>query len=81
MNSSERDSDILDPCIVDLGKHSKKKISKLKRGEGKLALEVGEVISEVLSTVGEGEGATRTLPIIVVVEKKPKKKGIFGFPA
>ncbi len=66
--------DVITPVVVDLGKVKRKHVKRLKRGEGKLADEVLEVLDEVVEELGdELEGAT-LVPVVMVYERKPKQK-------
>jgi hypothetical protein len=68
------DPDVVTPVVVDLGKVKRKRVKELKRGEGRLAHEVLEVLDEVVEELGdELEGAT-LVPVVMVYEKKPKKR-------
>ncbi len=66
--------DVVTPVVVDLGKVKRKHVKALKRGEGKLADEVLEVLDEVVEELGdELEGAT-LVPVVMIYERKPKQK-------
>ena len=65
--------DVVTPVVVDLGKVKRKHVKRLKRGEGRLADEVLDVLDEVTEELGdELEGATM-VPVVMVYERKPKK--------
>lgn len=67
------ESDVVSPVVVDLGKVRRKHVKRLKRGGGRLADEVLDVMDEVVDLLGdELEGAT-LVPIVMIYEKKPKK--------
>jgi hypothetical protein len=59
-----------DPIVVDLGKHSKKKIKALCKGSGDLMDEVSSVMGELQRAGTLKAGAQ---PLIVVVKEKRKK--------
>lgn len=68
------ESEIITPVVVDLGKVKRKHVKRLKRGTGRLADEVLDVMDEVVDLLGEElEGAT-LVPIVMIYEKKPKKR-------
>lgn len=63
------------PIVIDLGKEKRGRIKDLKRGRGKLMDEVNTVIDEVRANLGpEAEGG-RFIPVVVLYEKKAKRKG------
>ncbi|MCK6522902.1 hypothetical protein L6R49_15855 [Myxococcota bacterium] len=66
------DQAVNDLVVVDLGKHKKKSIKRLRRGEGGLMEDVQDVVAEVKAGLKEGEAT----PVIVVVvrEKADKMK-------
>lgn len=72
----ESSVDVSQPIIIDLGKQKKRRIKKLKRGEGKLWEEVIEVIDEVKAQLGEQVEGNTMVPIIMVYEKKDKRSQI-----
>jgi hypothetical protein len=55
------------PVIVNLGKNSRKRIKKLKRGEGSLMLEVQQKLSILKSG---GQISADAEPVVFVVEKR-----------
>lgn len=62
------------PLIVDLGKHTRRRIKKLRGGTGALLSDVTEVLDE-LRRGGKLEASVQ--PIIVVVREKRKgAKGV-----
>ena len=68
------ESEVITPVVVDLGKVKRKHVKRLKRGTGRLADEVLDVMDEVVDLLGdELEGAT-LVPIVMIYEKKPKKR-------
>lgn len=58
------------PIVVDLGKHKKKQIKRLRKGKGGLMDDVGELLTELKQNGVVDEGAQ---PIIVVVREKADK--------
>jgi len=61
----------IDSIIVDLGSHSRKKIKRLRKGQGSLMDEVDDSISELKASGAIDESAQ---PIVIVVKEKPKKR-------
>ena len=61
--------------VVDLGKKSRKKVKKLRKGKGPLLEDVDDAIAQLRSDGAIGEGA---VPVIVVVRQK-EKNPISGF--
>lgn len=57
--------------VVDLGKASRKKIKKLRRGEGELLEKVSRALSDMRA---EGVIAASAQPVVVIVKEKKKKK-------
>lgn len=64
------------PIIVDLGKQKSKKLKSLKNGEGPLWDEVLEVVDEIRDMLGEEADGKMLLPIVMLYEKKSKRKRI-----
>jgi hypothetical protein len=58
------------PVIVDLGKRPKKRIKKLRRGEGALPAKVEAAIREAKSRLGADKAI---LPVVIVYEKKARR--------
>ncbi len=78
----ERKIEVSEPIIVNLGKQKRKQIKKLMDGEGKLWVEVQDVIDEVGMMLDEELEDKTIVPLILIYEKKPKRKqqrGLFGF--
>jgi hypothetical protein len=69
---------MLEPRLVDFGKARSKEIRALKEGRGKLRQELADVLTEVEAGLGDATAGKVILPLIVVVEKKKKRKGLFG---
>jgi len=66
------------PVLVDLGKRRRKDIKQLKRGEGPLVAELGEVIEQVRAELsGDMQGKT-VLPVLVIYEKRPRRSSWGG---
>ena len=59
----------VEAVVVDMGKRSRKKVKKLRRGRGPLLEEVNDAISELQA---EGKLNADAAPVIVVVRGKKK---------
>lgn len=55
------------PIIVDLGKKSRKKVKKLRKGEGPLLAEVSQILSELQTA---GKISASAVPVVIVVREK-----------
>lgn len=64
---------VVNPVIVDLGKVKRKHIKRLKRGEGRLADEVLDVMDEVSEVLGDDLEGSSLVPIVLIYERKRKK--------
>jgi hypothetical protein len=64
---------VVTPVMVDLGKVKRKHIKRLKRGEGKLADEVLDVLDGVADELGEDFAGATLVPVVLIYERKPKK--------
>lgn len=58
------------PIVVDLGKKQRKQVKQLSKGKGKLMHSVNECIEELVRAETIPQGSQ---PIVIVVEKKPKR--------
>ena len=65
--------DVITPVVVDLGKVRRKHVKRLKRGEGKLADEIVDVMDEVVETLGDELADATLVPLVMIYERKPKK--------
>jgi hypothetical protein len=68
------------PVIVDLGKAKRKKIKQLKGGDGPLMEEVLDVLDEVANHLGQELEGKTLVPIVMIYEKKGKKKRKITLP-
>jgi hypothetical protein len=68
------------PVIVDLGKTKRKKIKQLKGGDGPLMEEVLDVLDEVADHLGEELEGKTLVPIVMIYEKKGKRKRKITLP-
>ena len=60
--------------VLDFGSRSAKKIKRLRKGQGPLMARVNESVGEFVRS----ETIPDASPVIVVVVKKRKKRGLFG---
>jgi hypothetical protein len=61
--------------LVDLGKAKPKDIKALKRGGGKLHQSVVEALGDIELNLGEDAAGKTVLPVVIVVERKRKRRG------
>ena len=71
--SGEGEVEVSQPIILDLGKQTRKRIKRLKKGRGKLWFEVENVIVEVSTSFSDEPGGKIIVPIILVYRRKPKR--------
>lgn len=60
--------------IFDMGRQKKKVIKKLKKGGGPIDEHVDEAIAHTKTVLGDAGGVRVFVPIVLVYEKKKKKK-------
>ncbi|MCC7383291.1 MAG: hypothetical protein IT384_15755 [Deltaproteobacteria bacterium] len=68
------------PIVVKLGKTSRKRLKKLKEGDGPLMTEVLEAVEQVRAGVGAKGAGKLLLPIVLIYAEKKKKGGRLGLP-
>jgi hypothetical protein len=68
----------LAPLIIDLGKVKPKKIKQLKKSTGPLIAEIEDAIDETLERLGKDADGKEILPVVVIVQKKAKKRRPFA---
>ena len=73
MTDTKEDS-TLSPVLIDLGKTKRKRVRDLKRGKGPLLDKVEDAIDQSVEELGADAKGKTILPIVVVIEKRPKKK-------
>ena len=78
IKSDEKEVEVTEPIIINLGKQKRKRIKKLLKGRGKLLDEVDDVVVEVASLLGEELEGKVILPLVLVYKKKPKRKRLSG---
>jgi hypothetical protein len=67
------------PIVINLGKKSRKKIKKLKKGEGSMVAEVNDAVEQVRARLPESEKNKDIVPIVMFCERKITKKVKFPF--
>jgi hypothetical protein len=65
---------VVPPIVVDLGKTKRGKIKELKRGGGKLADEVRDVVARVRDDLGATAEGKQLIPIVIIYKRKSKKR-------
>ena len=66
--------EFVEPIVVDLGKTRRSRIKDLKRGRGKLADEVQDVVSRVRENLGPTANGKQLIPVVIIYKRKTKKK-------
>ncbi|WP_027133354.1 DUF6200 domain-containing protein [Geminicoccus roseus] len=61
--------------VIDMGEHSRRRVRKLRRGEGRLMEKVEDTLAD-LEEQGVIEAATQR--VIIVVRQEPSLGGLFG---
>jgi hypothetical protein len=72
--ASTRTADAPLPLIVDLGKHARKDVKKLREGHGKLLAEIVDCVDELK---GAGKLPADAQPIVIIVREKRRKNGLW----
>ena len=67
-------ADKLSPIVLDLGKHKRKSVKRLRNGEGKLLTEAMDSIEE-LQRVGTIPQSAQ--PVILIVREKARPSKLF----
>jgi hypothetical protein len=62
------------PLIVDLGKHPRKDVKRLREGRGKLLTEIAACLDELK---GAGKLPAGTQPVVILVREKRRKTGLW----
>lgn len=62
-------------CVLDMGEHSKKRIKRLRRGEGTLMGRVEDAISDLHA---QGVLSEQMQTVVVVVRQESEGFSIFG---
>lgn len=61
--------------VIDMGEHSRRRVKKLRRGEGRLMEKVEDTLAD-LEEQGVIEAAAQR--VIIVVRQEPSLGGLFG---
>jgi hypothetical protein len=64
------------PIVVDLGKVSRRRIKRLKRGEGPLRVEIDEVMERIRAQLDPELSGKTLVPVIVVYRRKRSQGGL-----
>ena len=64
----------LPSLLVDLGKAKRSRVRNLKRGKGRLMDKVESAIDETIDELGAQASGKTILPVVVIVERRPKKR-------
>lgn len=64
----------LPAIVVNLGKVSRSSLKKLRRGRGKLMTELDEVLAQVKHEIGSEAEGSEILPVVLVCQKKRRKR-------
>lgn len=62
------------PLIVDLGKHPRKAVKRLREGRGKLTTEIASCLDELKST---GTLPADAQPVVIVIREKRRKNALW----
>jgi hypothetical protein len=66
--------------LMDLGDANARKVRDLKAGRGELLEDVAEAIEQVEAMLGEDASGKVIFPLVVIVEKKRRSKGMDFLP-
>ena len=67
---SPRTSEGPDPLIIDLGKHKRKDVKRLRKGDGPLVGMIASCLSELRES---GQMAAGAQPVVIVVRERQKR--------
>ena len=68
--STETETEMTQPIIVDLGRQRASKLRDLKEGEGELWDEVLDVLDEVKEMLADEANGKVMVPVVMIYEKK-----------
>jgi len=71
---------VVTPVMINMGKLSKKKRKAFKKGKGPMMDEVLDVLEAVAVEMGDDTADKVFVPIVMVCEKKEKKKRTLVLP-
>ena len=72
VNAVSQESAVDKPLIIDLGKQRRKRIKRLRRGEGPLMERIDEAIEDLKAA---GKIPANACPVIVIVKQKKRNRG------
>ena len=64
------------PVLVDLGKHSRKRVKRLRRGKGRLMADVHDALEDLRES---GQVGADAQTVVVIVRQKPRRRKRFPF--
>jgi len=67
-------TEMTQPVIIDLGKHRRRALKELKKGEGKLWDEVLDVVDEVKDMLGTAAEGKVLVPIILLYQERSSRR-------
>ena len=62
------------PLIVDLGRHARKDVKRLREGRGKLPTEIAACLDELH---GAGTLAAGAQPVVIIIREKRRKNALW----
>jgi hypothetical protein len=69
------------PVIIDVGKASRKKVRRIKKGGGGLMNDIQDAMAEVKASIGSSAEGQQLVPVVLLYKKKRRKKSKrCGFP-
>jgi hypothetical protein len=74
------DALVFSPIVLDLGRVSKNRISRLKQGKGKLIREINMAVEEVIAELGEEAHGRAVIPIVLFYRRRRKKNKSIVLP-
>jgi len=77
--SDDKEVNITEPIIINLGKQKRKRIKNLKKGRGKLWFEVEAVIDEVSELLGDDLDGKTVVPLVLIYRRKSKRRRLGDF--
>ena len=68
------------PVVIDAGKVRQKRIKDLKRGQGKLVLEVAEAVEQIRRGLGPEAEGKQIVPVVLVYRRRRSKRSARSLP-
>jgi hypothetical protein len=62
-------------CVIDLGEHSRKRVRRLRRGEGRLMEKVEDAVAALQE---DGVLSANAQTVVIVVRQEPSLSGMFS---